>query len=168
MLYCVCVKRTTLCNCLYSSFSHSCPFSVSRVRDFGIVNRYSWFSKSLNMADRGGEFCLFQGIHLRTDIRIDISISIWPSTHKIGKQVHLGELIQIRLIKQVLVTFITSRSYAKLKTFYLHYLSAYDQPTWPDGNFFWRALAHKATWSFGLARLYVQPKTIISPLPQCL
>ena len=56
------------------------------------------------MADRGGEFNFFQGIHVRTDIRIDISISIRPMTIKFGKQVHLGKLMQMRLIKQVMVT----------------------------------------------------------------
>ena len=42
------------------------------------------------MVDPGSEFSFFQGIHVWTDIR--------------GKQVHLQELTQIRLIKQVLVT----------------------------------------------------------------
>ena len=30
------------------------------------------------MADQGGEFSFFQDIHVRTDIRIDISIYIRP------------------------------------------------------------------------------------------
>ena len=55
------------------------------------------------MVDWGGEFSFFQGIHVITDKRVDISISIWPMTTKYSKQVHLGELIQIVLIKQVLV-----------------------------------------------------------------
>ena len=54
--------------------------------------------------DRGGEFNFFQGIHLRIDIIINISISIRPMITKFGKQVHLQDLTQMRLIKQVLVT----------------------------------------------------------------
>ena len=56
------------------------------------------------MTDRGGEFRFFQGIQVRTDIRIDISISIRPMIIKYGKHVHLQEFTQMRLIKQVLVT----------------------------------------------------------------
>ena len=46
------------------------------------------------MADRGGEFRFFQGIH----VRIDISISVRPMITKFGKQVHLQDLTQMRLI----------------------------------------------------------------------
>ena len=46
------------------------------------------------MADRGGEFSFFQGIH----VRIDISISVRPMITKFGKQVHLQDLTQMRLI----------------------------------------------------------------------
>ena len=56
------------------------------------------------MADRGGEFNFFQGIQVRNDMRIDVSIFIGPMTTKFNKQVNLGKLTQIRLIKQVLVT----------------------------------------------------------------
>ena len=56
------------------------------------------------MADQGGEFSFFQDIHVRIDIRSDISISIRPITTKFGKQVHLQDLTQMRLIKQVLMT----------------------------------------------------------------
>ena len=55
------------------------------------------------MVDRGGEFSFFRGIYVRTDILIDISISMKPRTTKSGKQLHLGELTQMKLIKQVLV-----------------------------------------------------------------
>ena len=55
------------------------------------------------MADQGGEFSFFQDIHVRIDIRSDISISIRPITTKFGKQVHLQDLTQMRLIKQVLM-----------------------------------------------------------------
>ena len=56
------------------------------------------------MADQGGEVSFFQDIHVRIEIRIDISISIQPMIIKFGKQVHLQELTQMRLIKQVLET----------------------------------------------------------------
>ena len=55
------------------------------------------------MVDRGGEFSFFRGIYVRTDILIDISISMKPRTTKSDKQLHLGELTQMKLIKQVLV-----------------------------------------------------------------
>ena len=56
------------------------------------------------MADRGGEFNFFQGIHVRIDIKIDISISVRPMITKFGKKVRLQDLTQMMLIKQVLVT----------------------------------------------------------------
>ena len=56
------------------------------------------------MADQGGDFSFFQGIHLRIDIRMGISISIRPMITKFGMQVYLLYLTQMRLIKQVLVT----------------------------------------------------------------
>ena len=55
------------------------------------------------MVDGDGNFSFSRVIHIRMDIRIDISISIRPMTTKFGKQVHLEELTQIELIKQVLV-----------------------------------------------------------------
>ena len=53
------------------------------------------------MADRGVEFSFFQGIHVRIDVRVDNSISIRPMITIFGKQVHLQDLTQMRLIKQV-------------------------------------------------------------------
>ena len=50
------------------------------------------------MADRGSEFSFFRGI------RIDVFISVWPMTTNVGRQVHLEEFTQMRLIKQVLLT----------------------------------------------------------------
>ena len=55
------------------------------------------------MTDRGGEFSFFWGIQLTIDIRIDISIFIRSMTTKFGKEQHLEELTQMRLIKQMLV-----------------------------------------------------------------
>ena len=51
------------------------------------------------MADQGGALSFFQSIHARTDITIDIFISVRPMTAKFGKQVHVGELTQMKLIK---------------------------------------------------------------------
>ena len=56
------------------------------------------------MADRGGEFSFFQGIYVRIDIRIDVSISIRSMVTKFSKQLHLQDLTQMRLIKRVLMT----------------------------------------------------------------
>ena len=81
----------------------SSPFSASRVRDFGIVNRYPWFWQSLNMANWRDEFCFSRGFHVRVGARTDISISIRPMTTNVGNQVHLEDLTQKRLTKQVLV-----------------------------------------------------------------
>ena len=47
------------------------------------------------MADWGSEFRFLRDIHVRLDIRIDISISIRPMNTKFDKQVHL--LTQMRL-----------------------------------------------------------------------
>ena len=68
------------------------------------------------MADRGGEFSFFQVIHVRTDIRTDISISIRPMITKFGEQLHLKNLTQVKVIKQALVTllrqnYVTSLDY---------------------------------------------------------
>ena len=40
------------------------------------------------MANLGGEFSFFQGIHVRIDLRIKMSISLRLLTTKFGKQVH--------------------------------------------------------------------------------
>ena len=56
------------------------------------------------MADRCGEFSFFKGIHVTIDLIIHIAISIKPMITKLGKKVHLQDLTQMRLIKQVLVT----------------------------------------------------------------
>ena len=40
----------------------------------------------------------FQAIHVRIDVRNDISISIRPMIPKFGKQVHLQNLSQMKLI----------------------------------------------------------------------
>ena len=55
------------------------------------------------MADQGDLFSFFQDTHIKIDIRIDISISVRPMVTKFGKQVHLQNLTQTRVIKQVLV-----------------------------------------------------------------
>ena len=124
--FCVFVKYNMLCNCLCSSSSR---FSASRVWDCGIVNQYSWLWKSLNMADQGSEFSFFQGIHVRTNIRIDISIPIRPMTTTFGKQVHLGELTQMTLISDV----ITSWSRHKIKI-HLQNQSTCNHQNCQDGN----------------------------------
>ena len=49
------------------------------------------------------EFSYFQDIHVRIDLKIDISISIEPMIIKFDKQLHLQQLTPIILTKQVLV-----------------------------------------------------------------
>ena len=44
------------------------------------------------MSDRDSDFSIFQGIRVRFDTRIDISISITPIITKFGKQLHLEDL----------------------------------------------------------------------------
>ena len=85
------------------------------------------------MADQGGDLSFFQGIHVRIDTEIDISISIRPMTARFGKQVLLEELTPIRVIKQVLMTSSCYRSRDKLKT-YSHYHSAHGKQKWQDDN----------------------------------
>ena len=85
--YCVSVKHIMLCNNPCSSPSR---FSVSRVVDFRIVNRYCWLWKFLNMANQGRKFSNFRGNHEKIDIRIGISLfhkaydhQIWQSSTSI-------------------------------------------------------------------------------------
>lgn len=85
--YSVSVKHIMLCNNPCSSPSR---FSVSRVVDFRIVNRYCWLWKFLNMANQGRKFSIFRGNHEKIDIRIGISLfhkaydhQIWQSSTSI-------------------------------------------------------------------------------------
>ena len=55
------------------------------------------------MADRGCKFSSFHNIHVRLDKKIDISFFIRPMIIKFGKQIHLHDLTQMRLITQMLV-----------------------------------------------------------------
>ena len=97
--YCMCVKRITLCNCLCSS-SHRFSASASGTSECKSV----FLILKISQYGRSRRFSFFQVIHVRIDIRINISISIGPMITKFGKQVYLQDLIQMRLIKQVLVT----------------------------------------------------------------
>ena len=136
-ILCVFLNCITLCNCLYSLSLPSFCFSVSRTRNFVFL-----ISK-IQQYGGGDEFTFFQGIHVRIDIRIDISIFI---RRKFEKQIHLQELIQLRLIKMGMVKL--GRMVAYLDR--LHPIKSNDPLiTW----------SCKITW---------QTKIIISPLPQCL
>ena len=101
-VFCVCVKRITLCSCPSSCSFPSC-FSASRVRGFQLWIGIPSFKIS-QYGGSSGDFSFFQVIHVRVDIGIDISISIKPTTTKFGKKVRLMELTQMGLITQVLVT----------------------------------------------------------------
>ena len=56
------------------------------------------------MADRGGELSFLWGIHVRINIRSEISISVIPMTLRFGKQVRLEDSTQMKLTKQLLTT----------------------------------------------------------------
>ena len=47
---------------------------------------------------------MFEDIHIKIYIKIDVSISIRPTTSRFGKQVHLQDLTEMSLIRHVLVT----------------------------------------------------------------
>ena len=67
------------------------------------------------MVDGGSEFIFFWGIHVRIDVRIDISISIRPKNPKFGRQIHLQELNQMTVFQQVLVTLLRQYHGTNLK-----------------------------------------------------
>ena len=101
------------------------------------------------MTYRGIEFSFFWSFHVRTDIKIDISIPIKPMTTKFGKQVHLEvHLDSNETNKAGAYDVITPRSRDKLKTLYLHYPSVYSHPSWQDGNLPWCSSDHRVTWLF--------------------
>ena len=81
------------------------------------------------MADWKYKSSFLQGIHVRIDTKIDISISIKTITTKFHKQILLEELTQIRLIKQVLMT--SSCEYHVTN----HYQNAYGYQTCQDGDY---------------------------------
>ena len=121
---CVCVKRITLGSCLY--------FSASRVEDFRIVNRYSWFWKSLNMADRGCGFSFCWGFHKIYDHQI--------------RQADTPRAVDSNETNQAGADgVIMSRSRDKLKTLY----STTRKPISTKlGNLPWWTPAHKVTLPF--------------------
>ena len=90
LIYFVWVKRKTLCN-YHVFFSFFCQSYQ------GLWNCKSVFL-ILKIAQYGDR-------DMRIRIRIDISISIRPLTTKFGKQVHLQDLTQMILIKQVPVVW---------------------------------------------------------------
>ena len=94
------------------------------------------------MAERGGEISFFQGIRARIDLKIDIFLSMRLMTTKFGKQVHLQESSQMRLIRPSAGNVITSRSHEKVKI-YLHYHSVYVHQAWQQGNLYLWAPVHK-------------------------
>ena len=78
------------------------PTKTPRV--FHVETTWKLVLKSRNMEDWGGEFSVFKGIHVRIDKKIDTSIFVKPIPTKFGRQVHLQDLSQMKLTKQVLVT----------------------------------------------------------------
>ena len=151
-----------LCICLCSCSCFSARFFL------GILNQYSWFWKSLNMVDWGCEFSFFQGIHVGSDIRIDISISRRPMATKFGKHIHLEELTQMRLIKEVLVIsshqdHMTNKNISTARVPMANKLSRI--VTYLDGLLPRKSHDPYITWS---CKIMWETTTIISPLRQCL
>ena len=119
------------------------------------------------MADQGSEFSFVRSVHVRINIRIDISISIRPITSKFGKQVHLEEFTQMRKMKQVLMTSPYQDRVANFKGYIStmrvslaiklgsmeNYLDGLLSIKWHDPLI---TFSCKITW---------HTKTIISPLP---
>ena len=62
------------------------------------------------MAELGGRFNFFRSIHVRIDIRIDISISRRPMTTKFGKQVTSRAIDSNEINQAVAGEIIMSRS----------------------------------------------------------
>ena len=96
------------------------------------------------MVDWGSKFSFFQGIHVRIDLRIDISISIGSMATKYGRQVHLEELTQMKLIKQVMVMSSNQDHMRILK--HLLYQSSFGHQTLQHGHLPQWATAHKVMW----------------------
>ena len=141
LYYCVSVKHIMLCNNPCSSPSR---FSVSRVVDFRIVNRYCWLWKFLNMANQGRKFSIFRGNHEKIDIRIGISLfhkaydhQIWQSSTSIGTDSN----------KTNQTGADDAKSGDKRKTLYFHYQRAYGHQTWQKGKLPWWAFTHKFKWT---------------------
>ena len=67
--------------CVASFAITFCFLPSSRfIQGIGILNQYSWFWKYFNMADRGDEFSFFRDVHIRFDVKVDISTSMRPMT----------------------------------------------------------------------------------------
>ena len=116
------------------------------------------------MADLGCDFRFFRGIHLKIDVIINISISIGAIFTVFGKQAHLQDLTQMRLINQVLVTSLRQDLECLLAIGILAIIlgSILIYHDW-----LLRIKSHDSLimWSFEITR---QTKITISPLSECL
>ena len=122
------------------------------------------------MTNRSNEFSFFLNIRVRIDIRINISISIGPMINKFGKQVHLQDLTQMKLIKQALVTSLRQDHLRN----YNHYISITRVPmatklgkmiTYLDRLLLIKSHDPLISWS---CKITLQNKTTISPLSERL
>ena len=159
------MKRITLCNWLCSSswfFAGASGTLQWKIDIPDFENLSVWQIEVVNS--------FFVVIHARSDVKIDICVSIIPLTTKFGKQVYLEEFIKKKLTKQVLETWLwknvltffyqglwssnLEKVLQRLKTLYLYYQRSYGQQTWQDVNLTWWALTYKkhvpmTTWSCG-------------------
>ena len=87
------------------------------------------------MADRGCDFSIFEGIHVRFDTRYDMSISVRSLTPDLASR-HIYRINSNETNQAGAGDVITSRLRDKLKTLYRHYRyrSVYSHQTWLVGN----------------------------------
>ena len=175
--YCVCVKHIRLFNCLCVFFLlplllFFSPFLLlrcSRVRNFGIANRHSSGFKKYGKSRLWVQLSPMYP-YVRTVIGYNIYISISPMTTEFGRQVHLQELTQIRLIKQVLMTSSRQNNVTNLK----HYICTTSVPlrtelsrmvTYLDRLLSIKPYNHLITWPF---KITWKTKTFLSLPPHSL
>ena len=104
----------------------------------GLWNSKSVFLilKSGNRTDQGSEFSIFQGIHVRFDIRIN---QIWQADTFTGSDPN-----ETNRAGTCDVITLTSRD--KIKALNLHYKSDYGHQTWQDGLLFIKSHDILITW----------------------
>ena len=117
--FCVCVKRKTLCNCLCSFSSPFLPFFcraypgfrycklvflILKISQYGGSRRWVQFFPRYSCKNWFKNWYIDFCKTYDHQIWQACTISVRPMITKFGKYVHLQNLTQVRLIKQVLVT----------------------------------------------------------------
>ena len=124
--YCVCPKRVTLCNCLCSFTS----FSGSHIRDFKVVNPYSWFWKSLSIYRTNWWVRIFPRCSRRNWYENWYLHFHKTYNHQI-RQADTSRGVESNETNHAGADgIITSRPRDKIKTLYLHYQISNGHQTW--------------------------------------